>query len=165
MSANAQRRRKPWTIAVLASAGMHLAAILALGTIMGRHSAAGWEGSARHNHAMTVVLLRLPQGWSTPQPQARPSPLAAVKSAPAAPAPDAVAESLPAAAAAASGPPGDIDALFRAPFRDAVSQAYASLRGGLGCAHVVLSNLPDDVRALCDAAIRLKGSQADIRPG
>ena len=90
----------------------------------------------------------------------RPSPIPAATSKP----PDPVAEIAPGVQSAdADLDVGvDVDPLFRAPFRDAVSQAYASLRGGLACAHVVLSDLPERVRALC-AAARVKTAQGDPR--
>jgi hypothetical protein len=48
----------------------------------------------------------------------------------------------------------DDDPLFRVPFRDAVAQANAELRAGLGCAHVDLPKLPRAVLDLCAAASR-----------
>lgn len=48
--------------------------------------------------------------------------------------------------------PEDDDPLYRVPFRDAVAQADARLRAGLGCAHVDLDQLPKSVLDLCAAA-------------
>jgi hypothetical protein len=48
--------------------------------------------------------------------------------------------------------PEDDDPLYRVPFRDAVAQAGARLRAGLGCAHVDLDQLPKAVLDLCAAA-------------
>jgi hypothetical protein len=46
----------------------------------------------------------------------------------------------------------DDDPLYRVPFRDAVAQADARLRVGLGCEHVDLQQLPKPTLDLCEAA-------------
>jgi hypothetical protein len=57
--------------------------------------------------------------------------------------------------AAPPSPPSHIeddDPLYRVPFVDAVAQADARLRVGLGCEHVDLQQLPKAVLDLCQAA-------------
>jgi hypothetical protein len=54
----------------------------------------------------------------------------------------------------------DDDPLYRVPFRDAVAQADARLRVGLGCEHVDLQQLPKDVLDLCEAARQRDASRA-----
>jgi hypothetical protein len=51
----------------------------------------------------------------------------------------------------------DNEALYRVPFRDAVAQADARLRAGLGCAHVDMDQLPKSVLDLCAAAAGVRG--------
>jgi len=46
----------------------------------------------------------------------------------------------------------DDDPLYRVPFVDAVAQADARLRVGLGCEHVDLQQLPKAILDLCEAA-------------
>ena len=56
-------------------------------------------------------------------------------------------------------PVEDDDPLYRVPFVDAVAQADARLRVGLGCEHVDLQQLPKATLDLCAAA-----RQRDARP-
>jgi hypothetical protein len=113
---------------------------------------------------LTVDLVRLPAGTglavtrSPDIPPPRPAPgLAAtgalisfpVRTAPPSP---------------LNGAREDDDPLFRVPFRDAVAQASAGLRGGLGCAHVDLTELPRPVLDLCAGALRRGARIAGAKP-
>jgi hypothetical protein len=60
--------------------------------------------------------------------------------------------------------PEDDDPLYRVPFRDAVAQADARLRAGLGCAHVDLDQLPKTTLELCQAAAGLRPAASPGRP-
>jgi hypothetical protein len=98
-----------------------------------------------------LVRLSARQGPSAPQPESQPKSKSA--SLPEAPAPFALALSdPPSPGPAPPSRPEDDDPLYRVPFRDAVAQADARLRAGLGCAHVDLDQLPKTVFDLCAAA-------------
>lgn len=102
-----------------------------------------------------LVRLRPREAPVTPQPEAAPK--ARSMSLPEADAPFETALSEPdAPGPAAPARPEDDDALYRVPFRDAVAQADARLRAGLGCAHVDLQQLPKSVLDLCAAIARFR---------
>jgi hypothetical protein len=151
--------------------GLHLLALLVLGTAAGAHRGLvgdpnfkrGAEGRAPRDPAMEVMLIRLPEPAgqigsrpirkAPPPKPATPPREVQVATSPLEP------DGAPAPDQPAIGAAG-VDELYRAPFRDAAGQAYASLRGRLGCAHVDLASLPAPVRALCDAAIKLASIKA-----
>ena len=102
-----------------------------------------------------LVHLRPPaqEVRAQPQPQPQDSPRSKPVSLPEDPAPFEFALSDPQAPGpSAPSRPEDDDPLYRVPFRDAVAQADARLRAGLGCAHVDLDQLPKTVLDLCAAA-------------
>jgi hypothetical protein len=138
---------------VAAAAVVHLAAWLALAPIT--RPDAGLLGPAQDAAmpVMTVQLVRAPDrrgSAAAPSPD-RPSPRTAPVLEAAAASPP---EQAPPAGPPPSPPPTDDDSLFQVPFRDAVAQARAELRAGLGCAHVDLLELPRSVLDLCvDAAV------------
>lgn len=135
-------------------------ALLALATVFGAKLKGAWGGPRPAQTAIQATLVRWPQGApphrTAPTPGPTPPPPLTVAQV------DALSEAAveiplvdpPPPDPAAADATGDVDGLYRAPFRDAVGQAYASLRGGLGCAHVDLDALPAPVRALCEAAMK-----------
>ncbi len=148
-------RRRLWAGAVAASVLAHVLVLVALAwapkeRIGGRAGAAGPFASA-----ITVGLTSLPE---VARVAAAPNPAPGYLPA-TAPRTSSSKDSAPqdgTSGAGSAGPgPGDDDGIYRVPFRDAVAQAYASLRGGLGCAHVDLDRLPASVRDLCLAGSKL----------
>jgi len=108
---------------------------------------------------MTVELVQAPGRMSpvaAPSPD-RPSSRTASVVEPAGAPPSPPAMTPPAGPPSLSAPTDD-DPLIRAPFRDAVAQASAELRAGLGCAHVDLLQLPKTLLDLCAAASRHDGA-------
>ena len=104
-----------------------------------------------------LVHLRPREAPVTPRPQPPSEPRSKTVSLPEEPAPFDVALSDPESPGlSAPSRATDDDPLFRVPFRDAVAQADARLRVGLGCAHVDLQQLPQTVLDLCAAAARLR---------
>jgi len=112
-----------------------------------------------------LVRLRPPEAPASPAPQPDAAPKAKSISLPE---PDARFEASPsepeAPAPAAPTRPQDNEALYRVPFRDAVAQADARLRAGLGCAHVDLEALPKSVFDLCSAMVRFDDPDHPHRP-
>ncbi len=143
-------RRRRLALAVAASGAVHLAALIVLAPTFDAQQARGETDDAP---ATIVQLIELPNLHGRP-PRRPPSPARALASDDAnrdlasAPVPPLVPAS--AAAGAASGD----DGLYRVVFHDAVGQADAGMRAGLGCAHVDLHKLPGTVLALCDVASR-----------
>ena len=132
---------------------VHLVVLLALlwSPLAGHR--AGLGGANPFGSAITVGLTPLPQAAPTAAIPPRPKPPSTIPGyLPVAASPPAASEDQASGSAAATGSGLDDEGLYRVPFRDAVRQAFASLRGGLGCAHVDLAKLPDSVRALCEAA-------------
>jgi hypothetical protein len=64
-------------------------------------------------------------------------------------------EKLDSTVGAPQGAPGDPESVYRTPFSDATGQADASLRAGLGCAHVNLGELVGPLHARCEAESRV----------
>jgi hypothetical protein len=141
----------------MAAVAFHLTAGLALLPVA-RLSVPGRATPSDASAPLTIVQLvrlRPQQPRPAPQPQAAPpsAPRSKAISLPEDPAPFDVALSDPEAPGlSAPSRPLDDDPLYRAPFRDAVAQADARLRVGLGCAHVDLSQLPRATLDLCEAA-------------
>jgi hypothetical protein len=113
-----------------------------------------------------LVHLR-PLAQSAPAAAAQPqdSPRSKPASLPETPAPFDVAQADPEAPGPAPpSRPEDDDPLYRVPFRDAVAQADARLRAGLGCAHVDMDQLPQSVLDLCAAAAGVRGPRRPRGP-
>jgi hypothetical protein len=151
-------------LGLTAAVAVHLLAGLALLPVA-RLSVQGRSHPADDTAPVTVVqLIRLrPQtARSQPQPQPPREPRPKTLSLPeeAAPFETALADPEAPGPSAPSRPEND-DPIYRVPFRDAVAQADARLRAGLGCAHVDLEQLPKTVFDLCAAAARLRN---DGRP-
>lgn len=154
------RRPRRRVMGLTAAAAVHLLAWLALSPAA-RVAIAGRAHPSDALEAVTVVqLIRTAprKGPAAPQPPqalrsqaiSLPEPAAAFE----------VALSDPEApGTSAPRSPDDDDPLYRAPFRDAVAQADARLRAGLGCAHVDLQQLPKTVFDLCAAAEKLGKGQ------
>ncbi len=148
-------RRRLWAGAVAASVLAHVLVLVALAwapkeRLGGRAGAAGPFGSA-----ITVGLTSLPEAArvaAAPNPAPGYLPAAAPQTPSS---PKAAPQDGTSGVGSAGAGPGDDDGIYRVPFRDAVAQAYASLRGGLGCAHVDLDRLPASVRDLCLAGSKL----------
>jgi hypothetical protein len=142
-------RRRRLALAVAASGAVHLAASIVLGPTLEAQQARGEPADAPTTIVQLVELPNLRPPAPTPPPPARaPAPTTATANLASAPGPPSVPAS--AAAGAASGD----DGLYRVVFHDAVGQADAGMRAGLGCAHVDLHKLPGTVLALCDVASR-----------
>ena len=132
---------------------VHLVVLLALlwAPLAGHRGAYGTPNP--FGSAITVGLTELPQATPSAAIQPRPKPSAPIPGyLPIAASPPAASQDQPSGSATATGSGLDDEGLYRVPFRDAVRQAFASLRGGLACAHVDLAKLPDAVRAMCEAA-------------
>lgn len=100
-----------------------------------------------------LVRLRPPEPRARPQPEPERAARPKTMSLPEEAAPFQTALSDPEAPGPAPpSRPADDDPIYRVPFRDAVAQADARLRAGLGCAHVDLQQLPKTVFDLCAAA-------------
>lgn len=102
-----------------------------------------------------LIRLRPPEAPAAPLPPAAlpTAPRTKPMSLPEEPAPYDIALSDPEAPGLATPTrPVDDDPLYRVPFRNAVAQAGARLRAGLGCAHVDLQQLPKTMLELCEAA-------------
>lgn len=151
------KRFPRWLLGLAAAVAVHLVAWVVVQPVV-KLKAPVWAGASNPPPpVMTVQLVRLRerQGHPAPQPAERASapadPLPPPPEVFAASASDPLPTTLP-----ASGPPLDDDPLYRAPFRDAVAQARARLRAGLGCAHVDLQQLPAALVDLCATAARLR---------
>lgn len=146
------RRRMAGLTAALA---VHLLALAALvPTIRDLRKAEAAEPPAP---AMQIQLVHLqsrlgrtaPQPADTPEPQPAKAPEAfGAQLAQADPTPDPVD----------AAPAGDDQAIYRVPFRDAETQAFAALRHGLDCDHVDLSALPEATLGLCATAAKVRTS-------
>jgi hypothetical protein len=156
------RRR---TLGLATAVAVHLLAVLSLLPVA-RLSAQGRSHPSDADAPLTVVQLvrlRPREAPIAPQPETAPK----VKSIflPEQDAPFQTAQSEPdAPGPAAPTRPVDNEALYRVPFRDAVAQADARLRAGLGCAHVDLEALPKSVFDLCSAMVRFDDPTHPRRP-
>lgn len=151
------------TAGAAVSVALHVLALLAFEAAFKRSAETRAADLAHPAPAITVELVRLPGKAHHALEASRPSdPLPAP-----APSPGA-AHAPPQDQAAVSEPAGngvDDEGLYRVPFRGAAGQAYASLRGGLGCAHVDLAKLPAPMRARCAGASKRSTAVAIARPG
>lgn len=153
------RRR---TLALTASFAVHALAFLVLTPVVAFHARTRLATAADPVIQVQLIHLRDGLGRRAAGPPDQPSALA--PSTPGTPQPPPPPPVPPAAEEDDAAEPGvvaqdsplDIDPLFRVPFRDAVGQAEAALRAGLGCAHVDLKQLPADLLDRC--------AQADQRP-
>jgi hypothetical protein len=141
-------RRRRLALAVAASGAVHLAALIVLGPTLETQQARGEPADAPTTIVQLIELPNLRPPAPTPSPARAPSPTMPTVNVVSAPGPPSAQAS--AAAGAASGD----DGLYRVVFHDAVGQADAGMRAGLGCAHVDLHKLPGTVLELCDAASR-----------
>jgi hypothetical protein len=154
-----RRRAFAWT----ASAGVHLFAFAVLTPVVTPHIRT--RLATRDDTAIQVQIIRLRDGLGRTTPKT-PDKLEALKpNAPGDPQPPPPPPVLPPTpedadadpSVVAQDSPVDLEPLFRAPFRDAAGQAAAALRGGLGCDHVDLAQLP---AALLDACAAVGRGQA-----
>jgi hypothetical protein len=144
---------------------VHLLAVVAMLPVV-RLSAQDQAHPSDSGEPVTVVqLVRLrPQAAPVSAP-AEAAPKAKSISLPEPDAPFETARSEPeATGSSAPTRPEDNEALYRVPFRDAVAQADARLRAGLGCAHVDLQQLPKSVFDLCSAMARFDDPAHPRRP-
>lgn len=146
------RRR---ALAVSASFAVHLLAFLVLTPVVAFHVRTRLD--APDPSVVQVQLIRERDGLGRTTPKAPEELVALAPSAPGAPQPPPAPPAPPPSpedddaplGVIAQSPPLDIDPLFRAPFRTAAGQAEAALRAGLGCAHVDLQQLPQDLVERC----------------
>ena len=132
---------------------VHLVVLLALLWAPLAGHRAGFGAANPFGSAITVGLTPLPEATTSAAVKPRPRPPAPIPGyLPTATSPSAESQDQPSGPSEATGSGLDDEGLYRVPFRDAVRQAFASLRGGLACAHVDLAKLPDAVRAMCEAA-------------
>jgi hypothetical protein len=119
--------------------------------------------------AIQVRIVRLSEGLGRTAPHPADQVSALASATPGTPEPPPPPPALPTPEVDDPAPPGvvaqtspvDIDPLFRVPFRDAIGQAEAALRAGLGCAHVALQELPPMLAQRCaeaDERLRLAKS-------
>jgi hypothetical protein len=142
-------RRRRLALALAASAAVHLAALIVLAPTFDAQQARGETDDAPATIVQLIELPNLrPAAPTPPSPARAPAPTTPTVNVASAPGPPLVPAS--AAAGAASGD----DGLYRVVFHDAVGQADAGMRAGLGCAHVDLHKLPGTVLELCDVASR-----------
>ena len=112
-----------------------------------------------------LVHLRPQESHAAPKPQPESAPRPKTVSLPDDPAPfDLALSDPPVPGPSAPMRPEDDEALYRVPFRDAVAQADARLRAGLGCAHVDLQQLPQSVFDLCAAMLRSRDDEQPRGP-
>ncbi len=146
---------------------VHLIAVVAMLPVVRLSAPDRSHLSDADSPVIVVQLVRLrpldAPPSSQPQPQAAPTPktislpeedsrFVAAQSEPDSPGPSPPAR------------PENDDALYRVPFRDAVGQADARLRAGLGCAHVDMGQLPKNVFDLCSAMARFDDPAHPRRP-
>jgi hypothetical protein len=145
--------------------GVHLLAVSAMLPVV-RPSLQNRAHPSDADAPVTVVqLIRLRPQEAPVAPQPESAPKAKSISLPEPDAPFETARSEPdAPGPAAPTRPEDNEALYRVPFRDAVAQADARLRAGLGCAHVDLQQLPKTVFDLCSAMARYDDPARPRRP-
>ena len=141
-------RRRRLALALAASAAVHLAALIVLAPTFDAQQARGEIADAPTTTLQLIELPNLRPPAPAPSPARAPAPTTPTANVASAPGPPS-AQASPAAGAAS----GD-DGLYRVVFHDAVGQADAGMRAGLGCAHVDLHKLPGTVLALCDVASR-----------
>jgi len=160
-----RKRARRRTFGLATAVAVHLLAALSLLPVA-RLSAQDRSHPSDADAPVTVVQLvrlRPREAPIAPQPEAAPkaksislpekdAPFEAVQSDPESPGPAAPSRSV------------DNEALYRVPFRDAVAQADARLRAGLGCAHVDLEALPKSVFDLCSAMVRFDDPGHPHRP-
>lgn len=144
------------SVGLAASAVVHAIAFLVLTPVVIPHVRT--RLATADEPAIQVRIIRLRDGFgraTAPPPADQPSQLQAsspgTPQPPRPPTPPDPAQDDESAepSVVAQNAPLDIDPLWRAPFRDAVGQAEASLRAGLGCAHVDLQQLPQDLLDRC----------------
>lgn len=153
------RRTRRRVLGLAGATAVHLLAVLALLPAIPQDVPDRSDPSDASAPLVIVQLVHLrPQenrAASPPQPQPESAPRPKSVSLPEDPAPFDLALSDPEAPGpSAPTRPEDNEALYRVPFRDAVAQADARLRAGLGCAHVDLQQLPKTVFDLCSAMTR-----------
>lgn len=164
LSGLVRARKRLWIRAGLTSAVLHVLALLGLGSAMTAHTGRRDERPASPEAAITVKLVEwsmLRRGETSEKHHVEPQRPVRAVAAPSTPAarPHPVFQPVDTASQNGSVDP---DGIYRVPFRDASGQAYASLRGGLGCAHVNIQALPDALRTLCEAATRRDLSEAEV---
>jgi hypothetical protein len=160
-----RKRARRRTFGLATATAVHLLAVLSLLPVA-RLSMPDRSHPSDADAPVTVVQLvrfRPQPAPLAPQPEA--APRAKSMSLPEKDAPFQVAASEPdAPGSSAPTRPQDNEALYRVPFRDAVAQADARLRAGLGCAHVDLEALPKSVFDLCSAMVRFDDPDHPHRP-
>jgi hypothetical protein len=159
------KRSRRRALGLATAAAVHLLAVLSLLPVA-RLALPDRSHPSDADAPVTVVqLIRLKprEASATTQPEAAPK--AKSVSLPEKNAPFETARSEPdAPGPAAPARPVDNEALYRVPFRDAVAQADARLRAGLGCAHVDLQQLPKSLLDLCSAMVRFDDPERPHRP-
>ena len=149
------RRR---TLGMTASFAVHALAFLVLTRVVTLHVRT--RLASADEPVIQVQIVHLSDGLGRTAPQAPAALQALAPAAPGTPQPPPPPPSLPTPEVDDPAPPGviaqtsplDIDPLFRVPFRDAVGQAEAALRAGLGCAHVAVQELPPMLAQRCAEA-------------
>jgi hypothetical protein len=160
-----RKRTRRRTLGLATAVAVHLLAVLSLLPVA-RLSAQDRSHPSDADAPVTVVqLVRLMPREAPISPQPEAAPKAKSVSLPETDAPFKAAPSEPEAPGPAPpARPVDNEALYRVPFRDAVGQADARLRAGLGCAHVDLEALPKSVFDLCSAMARFDDPARPRRP-
>jgi hypothetical protein len=160
-----QKRSRRQALGLATAVAVHLLAALSL-LPAARLTAPDRSHPSDADAPVTVVqLVRLRPQPAPTAPQPESAPKAKSMSLPEKDAPFQVAQSEPdALGSSAPARPQDNEALYRVPFRDAVAQADARLRAGLGCAHVDLQALPKSVFDLCSAMVRFDDPDHPHRP-
>jgi hypothetical protein len=154
-SATRIRQTRRRALGVTTAVAVHLLAVSAMAPVA-RWSALDRSQPSDVDAPLTIVQLvhlRPPAPEVPTAPSPPDSPKSKAASLPEPPAPFDLAQADP--QAPGPSPPSraeDDDPLYRVPFRDAVAQADARLRAGLGCAHVDLDELPKTVFDMCAAA-------------
>jgi hypothetical protein len=152
-----RKRSRRRMLGLATAVAVHLLAVLSLLPVV-RLSVQDRSHPSDADAPVTIVQLVRPRPREAPvAPQPQAAPKARSISLPEKDAPFETARSEPEAPGpAAPTRPEDDDALYRVPFRDAVAQADARLRVGLGCAHVDLQQLPQTLLDLCAAMAGFK---------